>query len=104
MSIQLKIGNATTTTSGDGNNNPSSQKLLTSGTSSSSSAYVGNYQVDISSTTFDLETITLSYTGLMRIYRLMYVAEHCQTLRNDALLACLKYLQETHFTTLYKQV
>ena len=67
-------------------------------------SYEGNYQVDISSTNFELETITSSYTGLMRIYRLLYVANHCTALHNEALLASLKYIQETHFTSLYKQV
>jgi hypothetical protein len=55
-------------------------------------------------TNFELETITSTYIGLMRIYRLLYVADHCATLRNEVLLASLKYLQETHFTSLYKQV
>lgn len=66
--------------------------------------YEGNYQVDISSTNFELETITSSYTGLIRIYRLIYTAQHCPALRTEALYACLKYIQETHFTSLYKQV
>jgi hypothetical protein len=67
-------------------------------------AYEGTYQVDISSTNFELETITASYAGLMRIYRLLYIADHCLSLRHEALLASLKYIQETHFTSLYKQV
>lgn len=66
--------------------------------------YEDNYQVDISSTTFELETVTASYVGLMRIYRLSYIADHCSALRQEALLACLKYIQETHFTTFYKKV
>ncbi|UJR28823.1 hypothetical protein I4U23_010047 [Adineta vaga] len=93
-----------TTTSGDSNNNNFSSSQYSPSNTSSASPYVGTYQVDISSTTFDLESITSSYTGLMCIYRLLYVAEHCQTLRNEALLASLKYLQGTHFTTLYKQI
>ena len=95
MDIQNAVGS--TTTSGDGNN----QRMNGNATTS---AYEGSYQVDISSTNFELETITSTYTGLMRIYRLLYIADHCSTLRNEALLASLKYLQETHFTTLYKQV
>ena len=92
MEIQGPAGS-----SGDRNNEYSNAN-------STSSAYEGNYQVDISSTSFDLETITSSYTGLVRIYRLLYVADHCPSLRNEALLASLKYLQDTHFVTLYKQV
>lgn len=62
------------------------------------------YQVDVSSTSFELETIISTYTGLMRINRLFYVAEHCSGLKNDALLAVAKFLQETHFASLFKQV
>ena len=94
MDIQI-IGN------GDDNNNLSIQR---SNGNSTIPSYEGNYQVDISSTNFELETITSSYTGLMRIYRLLYVADHCAALRNEVFLASLKYLQETHFTSFYKQV
>jgi hypothetical protein len=87
--------------SGDSNNNYSIQRPNENYTIPS---YDGNYQVNISSTNFELETITSSYTGLMRIYRLLYVADHCSSIRNEALLASLKYLQETHFVSLYKQV
>lgn len=75
-----------------------------SGDAHSNAPYEGNYQVNISSTNFELENITSSYNGLMRIYRLIYIAEHCSTLRTEALYACLKTTQETHFTSLYKQV
>jgi hypothetical protein len=91
-------GGGDTTTN---NNNPSIQHLNGNSTVSS---YEGNYQVNISATNFELETITSSYTGLMRIYRLIYIADHCPSLRTEALYASLKYIQETHFTSLYKQV
>ncbi len=87
--------------SGDGNNNLSIQHSNANYTTPS---YEGNYQVNISSTSFELETITSSYTGLMRIYRLLYIADHCSSLRNEAIFASLKYIQETHLTSLYKQV
>jgi hypothetical protein len=99
MDVQTVVGS--TTAGGDDHNNPS---LARSNGTATTSSYEGNYQVDISSTNFELETITSSYTGLMRIYRLLYVAEHCPTLRPDALLASLRYVQETHFLSLYKQV
>ena len=91
-----------TTASGDDSNNNHFQQR--SNANSTTPSYEGTYQVDVSSTTFELESITSSYTGLMLIYRLLYVADHCPSLRNEALLASLKYIQETHFTTLYKQV
>ncbi|CAF1230566.1 unnamed protein product [Adineta ricciae] len=83
------------------NNNSSSSK---SSTGNKSSKYEGAYQVDVSETGFDLETITLSYTGLLRIFRLLYVAEHCPALRSEALLTSLHYLKETSATNVYKQV
>ena len=66
--------------------------------------YEGNYQVDVSSTGFELESITSSYTGLARIYRLVHIAEHCPSLRREVLLVLLKYVQETHFVSLYNKV
>ncbi len=97
----MDIPNLVTSSSGDANNNPSIQHLNGNSTGLS---YEGNYQVNISTTNFELETITSSYTGLMRIYRLIYIADHCPALRNEAIFATLKYIQETHFTSLYKQV
>jgi hypothetical protein len=97
----MDIPNLVSSSSGDANNNPSIQHL---NGNSAGLSYEGNYQVNISATNFELETITSSYTGLMRIYRLIYVADHCSSLRNEAIFASLKYIQETHFTSLYKQV
>jgi hypothetical protein len=102
MDTQNIIG-STAAASGDDNNNHHLPLQRSNGHTTAPS-YEGNYEVDISSTTFEIETITSSYTGLMRIYRLLYIAEHCPSLRNEAFLASLKYFQETHFTSLYKQV
>lgn len=99
MDTQPYVGS--TTAGGDDNNNLSQTRPTNH---SIPSPYDGNYQVDISSTNFELETITSTYTGLLRIYRLLYIAEHCPALRHEALLATLKHLQETHFISLYKQV
>lgn len=97
-----------TTAGGDGGNNNNNNNNNLSSTRSNGNAaqpaYEGNYQVDISSTNFELESITSSYAGLMRIYRLLYIAEHCPTLRHEALLASLRYIQDTHYVSLYKQV
>ncbi|CAF5032551.1 unnamed protein product [Rotaria sp. Silwood1] len=103
MDTQNIVG-STSAASGDNNNNNFPQQHQRSNGNTITSSYEGNYQVDISSTNFELETITSSYTGLMRIYRLLYVADHCPMLRNDALLTSFKYIQETHFISLYKQV
>ncbi|CAF1241396.1 unnamed protein product [Rotaria sp. Silwood1] len=103
MDTQNIVG-STSAASGDNNNNNFPQQHQRSNGNTITSSYEGNYQVDISSTNFELETITSSYTGLMRIYRLLYVADHCPMLRNDALLTSFKYIQETHFISLYKQI
>jgi hypothetical protein len=100
MDTQNIVG-STTAASGDDNNNLPIQR---SNGNNITPAYEGNYQVDVSSTNFELETITSSYIGLIRIYRLLYIAEHCPILRHEAFLASLKYIQETHFISLYKQV
>jgi hypothetical protein len=100
MDTQPHVGS--TTAGGDDNNNNLAQ--IRSNGNTTISPYEGNYQVDISPTNFELEAITSSYTGLLRIYRLLYIAEHCPTLRHEALLATLRYIQETHFISLYKQV
>jgi hypothetical protein len=71
-----------TTASGDDNNNLLFQHSNGNPTTPS---YEGNYQVNISATNFELETITSTYIGLMRIYRLLYVADHCATLRNEVI-------------------
>ncbi|CAF0826986.1 unnamed protein product, partial [Didymodactylos carnosus] len=62
-----------------------------------------HYQVE-NSTGFDLDTIITSYDGLMRINRLVYIADHCPSLKFDASCAALKYIQDTHFMTMYRTV
>ncbi|CAF0789131.1 unnamed protein product [Didymodactylos carnosus] len=62
-----------------------------------------HYQVE-NSTGYDLDTIITLYDGLMRINRLVYIADHCPSLRYDALCAALKYIQDTHFITMYRTV
>ena len=101
MDAQPYVGS--TTAGGDDHNNNNLSQMRANG-NIVTSPYEGNYQVDISATSFELETVTLTYTGLMRIYRLLYIAEHCPILRQEALLAALRCIQETHFISLYKQV
>ena len=101
METQNAVG-STSNAAGDEQHSYSAQ-TRPSGTNTTP-AYEGNYQVDISATSFELDTIVTSYTGLMRIYRLLYIADHCPALRQEALIASLRYIQETHFTILYKQV
>lgn len=52
----------------------------------------------------DLEAYASSYTGLARLYRLIYVAEYCPSLRIDALKMALAYVTGTYNVTLYQQL
>ena len=63
-----------------------------------------NHQVDISSTNFDIEMVVSSYTGLVRIYRLLYIADHCDMLRQESFLQILKLIESTHLISLYTKV
>lgn len=52
----------------------------------------------------DLEAYAGSYAGLARLYRLAYVAEHCPSLRIDALKMALGYVTGTYNVALYQQL
>lgn len=59
-----------------------------------------SYEVDIDS--FDLEAYANNYTGLARIYRLMYIANHCPKLRSDALRLSISHVTTTMNVNLYQ--
>lgn len=59
-----------------------------------------SYEVDIDS--FDLDTYANSYIGLARIYRLMYIADHCPKLRPDALRLAISHVITTMNANLYQ--
>lgn len=54
--------------------------------------------------TLDLEAYANSYTGLARLYRLMYIADHCPTLRVEALKMAISYVMQTYNVNLYQQL
>lgn len=54
--------------------------------------------------TLDLEAYANSYEGLARCFRLMYIAEHCPSLRVDALKMAIAHVMTTLNTTLYQQL
>ena len=58
------------------------------------------YTVENSS--IDLDFYANSYTGLARLYRLIYIADHCPTLRAEALKMAINYVMTTHNVTLYQ--
>ncbi|UYV71282.1 GPS1 [Cordylochernes scorpioides] len=58
----------------------------------------------VENTTLDLDTYANSYTGLARLHRLVYIAEHCPSLRTEALKLALSYVQTTYNVALYQQI
>ncbi|KAF6202495.1 hypothetical protein GE061_002891 [Apolygus lucorum] len=54
--------------------------------------------------TLDLETYANSYLGLARLYRLIYIADHCPTLRVESLKMAISYVMNTYNVNLYQQL
>ncbi|GLH09029.1 hypothetical protein R5R35_012537 [Gryllus longicercus] len=52
----------------------------------------------------DLEAYGNSYTGLARLYRLMYIADHCTSLRLESLKMAIQYVMSTYNVALYQQL
>lgn len=52
----------------------------------------------------DLEAYGNSYTGLARLYRLMYIADHCPSLKLEALKMAIQYVMSTYNVALYQQL
>ncbi|CAF0723936.1 unnamed protein product [Brachionus calyciflorus] len=72
---------------------------IQSGPSTLTQPYNPNFE--ITNSLIDLDMYVSGYTGLMRINRLVFLAEHCPSLRIDALKLALNYVQETYNTQLY---
>ncbi|XP_059613641.1 COP9 signalosome complex subunit 1b isoform X1 [Phlebotomus argentipes] len=52
--------------------------------------------------TLDLEVYANSYTGLAKSYRLMFIADHCPSLRLEALKMAISYVTTTYNVSLYQ--
>lgn len=50
----------------------------------------------------DLEAYVNNYNGLARIYRLIYIADHCPKLRSDALRLAISHVIKTMNVNLYQ--
>lgn len=59
-----------------------------------------NYVVDNPS--LDLEVYANSYTGLAKLYRLIYIIDHCPSLRLEALKMAISYVMTTYNVNLYQ--
>lgn len=84
------------------NENNTSGRLNTTGSSQTNMEII-NYNTDfeINNPSIDLETYSSGFTGLMRINRLVFLAEHCPTIRIDALKLAINFILETFNTQLY---
>lgn len=54
--------------------------------------------------TIDLENYAQTYNGLAKLYRLMYIADHCPTLRLEALKMAIGHVMTTYNINLYQQL
>lgn len=59
-----------------------------------------NYIVENPS--MDLEVYSNSYTGLAKLYRLIYIIDHCPSLRLEALKMAISYVMTTYNVNLYQ--
>lgn len=60
------------------------------------------YTVDNPS--IDLDFYANSYTGLARLHRLVFIADHCPSLRMEALKMAISYVTSTYNITMYQQL
>ncbi|XP_076459503.1 COP9 signalosome complex subunit 1-like [Babylonia areolata] len=61
-------------------------------------------QYTVENPTLDLEQIATQYSGLARLQRLMYVANHCPILRIEALRTAMTFVMGTFNTNLYGDI
>ncbi|XP_062581559.1 COP9 signalosome complex subunit 1-like isoform X2 [Saccostrea cucullata] len=58
----------------------------------------------VENTTLDLEQYAAQYSGLAKLNRLLFIADHCPMLRVEALRMALAYVMNTYNTSLYQQI
>jgi COP9 signalosome complex subunit 1 len=62
-----------------------------------------NYMVE--EPTLDLESYANSYTGLAKLYRLLFIADHCPSLRLEAIKMAIHYvMSQTYNVNMYQQL
>lgn len=52
----------------------------------------------------DLEFYSNSYNGLAKLYRLLFIADHCPSMRLEALKIAINYVMTTYNVTLYQHL
>lgn len=60
------------------------------------------HQLIVENPTLDLEVYANSYVGLARLYRLIFVADVCPSLRLEALKMAINYVMTTYNVTMYQ--
>ncbi|XP_033746112.1 COP9 signalosome complex subunit 1-like [Pecten maximus] len=65
---------------------------------------VEDNQYQVENTSLDLEQYASQYTGLARLKRQLFIAEHCPSLRVEALRMALSYVMTTYNTNLYQEI
>lgn len=58
----------------------------------------------VENTTLDLEQYAAQYSGLAKLNRLLFIADHCPMLRVEALRTALACVMNTYNTSLYQQI
>ena len=95
--------NVDTEMDNENENNISGNALLSNGNTNGALLAASTYNPDfeVNNSSIDLETYSSGFTGLMRINRLVFLAEHCPPLRIEALKLALSYVMETFNTQYY---
>ena len=50
------------------------------------------------------QSVSLGYSGLARLYRLLFIAQHCPMLKVEALKLALQHVMNSFNTQLYSQI
>lgn len=58
----------------------------------------------IENPSIDLDYYANSYTGLAKLHRLIFIADHCPSLRLEALKMAINYVMSTYNVTLYQHL
>lgn len=58
----------------------------------------------VENSSIDLEVYANQYTGLAKLHRLIYIADHCSALRLEALKMAINYVTTTYNVTLYQHL
>jgi hypothetical protein len=104
-SLSMNISNTTTTSTSQQQQNHHHQQQQTATISTRNPQMMTyNSEFEINSSNIDIDMYVSGYSGLMRINRLVFLAEHCPSVRIDALNLGLSHIMETYNTQYYTTV